>query len=65
MCMATITSVKHRTVLIQMLHNGGTMASCQQAAMAHDIATLKGMQLSQAQHAVWAERQRRLHSMEL
>lgn len=65
MCMATITSIKHRTVLIRMLHNGGTLASCQRAAAKHDAAVLEGMQRNQAQAALAAERHDRLQSMEL
>ena len=65
MCMAAVTSIMHRTVLVRMLHNGGTLASCQRAAVQHDTAVLAAMQLSQAQSAVAAERRDRLQSMEL
>ncbi len=52
---ACISSIKYRTVLIKMVHNGGTLASCQRAAIAHDKAALQQMKLSGAQTRVASE----------
>ena len=64
-CLTTVTSIRHRTVLIRLLHNGGTLSSCQRAAMQHDAAALKHLRLTAAQQGMVAERQQKLHSMEL
>jgi hypothetical protein len=63
--MTTITSIRHRAVLICLLQNGGTLASCQRAAIAHDAAALQQLRLSPAQQGMVAERQQKLQSMEL
>lgn len=62
---ATITSVKYRTVLCKRVHNGGTLASCQRAAIAHDKAVLQQLRLSKAQTRLAAEAEHRLQTLGL
>ena len=63
--MTSITTIRHRAVLLHLLHNGGTLASCQRAAIQHDTAALTLLRLSHAQQEMAAERQQKLRSMEM
>lgn len=62
---ATISSIKYRAVALRMVHNGGTLASCQRAAIAHDKATLQQMKLSHAQARLALEAENKLQALTL
>jgi hypothetical protein len=62
---ATISSIKYRTVAIIMIHNGGTLASSQKAALAHDKAILQQMKLSHAQARLALEADNKLRALGL
>ena len=60
-----ISSIKYRTVIISMSQNGGTLASCQRAAIARDKAALQQMKLSIAQTRIASEAGNKLQSLGL
>ena len=62
---ASISSIKYRTVLMRMIHNGGTLASCQRAAIAHDQTALQEMNLSKAQTRIASEARTKLQALGL
>ena len=62
---ATINNIKYRTVLLRMLHNGGTLASCQRAAIARDKAVLQHLKLNTAQARLASEAENRLRGLGL
>ena len=63
--LATISSIKYRTVAIRMIHNGGTLASSQKAAIARDKAILQRMKLSHAQARLALEADNKLQALGL
>ena len=62
---ATINSIKYRTVLFRVVHNGGTLASCQTAAIARDKAVLQHLKLNTAQTRLALEAESRLRGLGL
>ncbi|KAK9915984.1 hypothetical protein WJX75_006970 [Coccomyxa subellipsoidea] len=63
--MTTITTFRYRTVMMHLLHNGGTLASCQRAAIDHNRAVLQNMRLTQAQQKLANEAEEKLQALEL
>ena len=48
---------------MRMIHNGGTLASCQRAAIAHDKAALQQIKLSSAQNRIASEAGTKLQAL--
>ena len=63
--LSTITEIRHRAVLVRLLHLGGTLASCQQAALAHSRAALAQLQLTTQQRRSAEDAEARLQALEL
>ncbi len=63
--MTTITTFRYRTVMMHLVHNGGTLASCQRAAIEHNRAILQHMRLTQGQQKLASEAEERLQAMEI
>ncbi|BDA44025.1 probable ribonuclease P/MRP protein subunit POP5 [Coccomyxa sp. Obi] len=63
--MTTITTFRYRTVMMHLLHNGGTLASCQRAAIEHNRAILQNMRLTQSQQKLASEAEERFQAMEI
>ncbi len=63
--MTTITTFRYRTVMMHLLHNGGTLASCQRAAIEHNKTILQHMRLTQGQQKLASEAEERLQAMEI
>ncbi|KAK9819175.1 hypothetical protein WJX81_006362 [Elliptochloris bilobata] len=63
--LSTITEIRHRTVLLRLLHLGGTLASCQRTALAHSRASLAALQLTAQQARSARDAEARLQALEL
>ena len=62
---ACISNIKYRAVLMRMIHNGGTLAACQKAAIAHEKSALQQRRLSHAQIRVATEAGNKLQALGL
>ena len=63
--LSLITEIRHRAVLVRLLHLGGTLASCQRAALAHSRAALARLQLTPQQRRSADDAEARLRALEL
>jgi hypothetical protein len=63
--MTLLTTIRYRTVLLRLLHHGGTLASCQKAAIEHSKAVLDRMHLTQSQQKLATDAEQKLQAMEV
>ena len=63
--LSLITEIRHRAVLVRLLHLGGTLASCQRAALAHSRAALARLPLTPQQRRSADDAEARLRALEL
>lgn len=63
--MTTISTIRYRTVMMRLLHNSGSVAACQKAAIEHNKIILQRMRITQAQQKLANEAKERLHALVL
>ncbi len=63
--LSTITELRHRALLVHLLHLGGTLASCQRAALAHSRAALAQLRLTAQQARAAEAAEARIRALEL
>ena len=63
--MTTITTLRFRSVLLRVLHVGGTLASCQRSAIEYNKRKLQSLKLNKTQQKVAVDAEQKLQALDL